>query len=671
MFPSTGHERYLDKLKARIDVVREGLVSNPLDVDLETTIGELMLEVRSLLFDGKWINPLPSNHWLVIRNFILSFNGIAASARKKNRSLNFTAQRSVFVILGYIFHHPQYSELCDKWSSTNEDNIFDVIQTMFSEAERQNYEPCLFGDLYAEGEWVSDVMGFRTLSLRKSLNQKGLSSALNLWESLISYSAKSNPDRIPKLFNNIKQSATNNYSHLQTPLMLSENLTFWRWIKKFNDIKPRISTVSEYEDALRVLNGEVVVGDWAVFNGNFEDGSQFMSGTLPEVEDVWPVCIQGSVFDSIAYMYGVCAFNNLWKELRECWYLSQPEDADANYCDHQLFSRNPDAFSGWINDHIIPLDRAIEERHDLKVHMAAACTVLIGDMLNTGCSFSFRFDAITNAEELERFITILKTKSGFIEKEPVMTAFHWNVSEANTLKLNVDNFLDSELVRCKQYITDSLKKCIPDTVINSVNMNFNKGDRELVYEAWNQTNQNFWKLFSGVPAIRVSFSKNLLPNIIQHPFEAHKSYYLSERSGKKLHALDFGGTNVAYRLIDKIAQTLKAIASSPITKVAEGSAWFISNDDWNEEGWSQLHAKYGFNINFDKAIRVSGDQSFVLEKDAAELLLHEWTFMPWSEEEEGCPVVVYGFTEFSECTTGVSSLYYDFNILNPFGVHYL
>lgn len=670
LFPSSGHERYLDKLKARIDVVREGLASNPMDVDLESTIGELTNEIRLLILDVKWINPLPTNDWLVVRNFILSLNGVATSARKKNRSLNFSAQRSVFLILGYIFNHPQYSELCDKWSFTNKDNIFDVIQTMYSEAERQNYDPCLFGDLYAEGEWVSDIMGLLNLKLRYSPNQQGLSSALGLWESFISYSAKSNPDRIPKLFNNIKQAATNNYACLPTPIMLSNNFAFCRWRKMFKEMKPRISTLKQHEAAFRVLHGEIVDGDWAAFNGDFEDGSQFMSGTLPRSEDVWSVCIQGSVFDSIAYMYGVCAFNNLWKELRECWYLSQPEDADAHYCDHQLFSRNPEAFSGWINDHIIPLDRTIDERHDLKVHIAAACTVLIGDILNTGGgSFSFRFDAITKAEELERFITILKTKSVIIVKDPVRTAFDWDICEANRVKLRVDNFLDSELVRCKQYITDSLKKCIPDTTINTVDMNFNKGDRELVYEAWNQTNQNFWKSFSRVPAIRVSFSRNLLPNIIQIPFKAHESYYLSEKSGKKIHGLDFDGAKVAWHLNNKIAQSLEAMASRPVSKVAADSTWFISEYDWNEEGLSRLQAKYDFNSHLDKYIRVSGNQSFIVEKEAAELVLHEWTFMPWLEE--GSPVVIYGFTEFSEFTTGVSSLYYEFSILNPSGVHHL
>ncbi|MGC3875351.1 hypothetical protein ACPF7Z_19060 [Halomonas sp. GXIMD04776] len=206
-FTITSCERYLDKLKARIDIVREGLVSNPLDVELETTISELMLEVRKLIFDDNWVNPLPVSNWLVIVNFILSFNEVSVSARKNNRSLNFSAQRSVFLILGYIFNHPQYSKLCDRWSAENEYKFFDVIQTMYSEAERQNYDPCIFGDLFAEGEWVSYIFGYMTFKLRYSPNQEGVASALDLWESFVSYSARSNANRIPKLFKNIKESA--------------------------------------------------------------------------------------------------------------------------------------------------------------------------------------------------------------------------------------------------------------------------------------------------------------------------------------------------------------------------------------------------------------------------------------------------------------------------------
>jgi hypothetical protein len=670
-FSTANHKRYLDKLKARIDVVREGLVSNPLDVELETTINELLLEVRHLIFDEKWINPLPISNWLVVINFILSLNEVSASARKNNRSLNFSAQRSVFRILGYIFNHPQYSELCDKWSSTDRDNIFDVIQTMYSEAERQNYDPCLFGDLYAEGEWVSDIMGYMTFKLHYAPNQDGLSSALRLWESFVLYSAQSNPSRIPKLFQNIKEAATSNlYGHLQSPIMLSETQAFQKWRKMFKEIKPcRITTLKQYESAFKVLHGKEVEGDWAVFNGDFGNESQFLGGTLSEIEDVWSECIQGSVFDSIAYMYGVCAFNNLWKELRQCWYLSQPEDANATYCDHQLFSRDPQAFSHWVSAHIIPLDRTIHDRHDLRAHIAAACTVLIGDMLNTNVSPTFIFDTIAKAEKLELFMTLLQTKSDIINQKSVRTAFGWNISEAKGVKLKVDDFLVSELDRCKQYITDSLKKCIPDITISSVNRNLNERDRELVYEAWNKTNQNFWSVFSRKLVIRVIFSKSILPNIIQRPFQTQNSYYLSAKSGKRIHGIDFDGNSVANLLISKVAQNLSSVAKSPVSKVTADCTWFISTDDWNEEGRGQLKAKYGYNFRSDKSIRVDGKQSFIVEKDAAELVLTEWSTMPWSDGEQ--PVVVYGFTNFSEFTTGKSSLYYELKVLNPSGIYLL
>jgi len=669
-FSIAGQERYIDKLKARIDVVREGLVSNPLDVELKTTIIELRQEVTLLIFDEKWINPLPISNWIVVINFILSLNEVSASARKNNRSLNFSTQRSVFMILGYVFNHPQYLKLCDEWESPDKENVFSLIQTMYSEAERQNYTPMLFGDLYAEGEWISNIMGHMTF-LRYSPNQKGLISALRLWENFVSYSAKSNPDRILKLFENLKEAATSNrYGHEVMPFMHPETEEFQSWQKMFEGIKPfRISTLNQFEAAFKVLHGEEVDGDWAVFNGVFEKGLQFMAGTLPNIEDIWSECIQGSAFDSIAYMYGVCAFNDLWKQLRECWYLSQPEDADATYCDHRFFSRDPQEFSCWVNDHIIPLDRTIHERHDLKVHIAAACTVLIGDMLNTSKSPSFRFDAIAKAEKLERFITLLQTKSEIINRESVRTAFGWDSIESNSIKLEVDDFLAFELERCKKYIADSLKKCIPNITLNSADRNLNRGDRELVYEAWNQTNQNFWSYFTMVPAIKLSYSTTHLAdmNIVQVPFKAYESYYLSEKSGKRIHRLDFSGLNIAARLNSIIIRNLRAVARSQVSKVEAGSTWFISEDDWC--GREQFQTRYGYDSHSDITIKVRGKQSFIVDKDSAELVLHEWKFMPWLGE--GHPVVINGFTDFSELTTGISSLYYQFRLLNPSGIHLL
>ncbi len=193
---------------------------------------------------------------------------------------------------------------------------------MFSEVERQNYDPLLFGDLYAEGEWVSNIMGRMNFNLRYSPNQEGLNAALGLWESIVSYSAKSIPDRLLKLFKNIKETATSNlYGYQMMPIMHLETEAFESWRKKFETIKPyRISNLKQNLDAIKVLYGDVVDGDWATFNGAFEGPSQFVSSTLPKIEDIYCECIQGSVFDSIAYMFGVCAFHERWKELRECWY---------------------------------------------------------------------------------------------------------------------------------------------------------------------------------------------------------------------------------------------------------------------------------------------------------------------------------------------------------------
>ncbi|MGC3873743.1 hypothetical protein ACPF7Z_10775 [Halomonas sp. GXIMD04776] len=454
------------------------------------------------------------------------------------------------------------------------------------------------------------------------------------------------------------------------PIILSNSAKFKLWQQKLEGVEPfRVTTMRHCESAYRVLHGEVVDGEWAVFNGAFGEETQFIAGTLPKIEDVWAVCIQGSVFDSIAYMYGVCAFNDLWQEIRECWYLSQPEDADAIYCDHQFFSRNPQAFASWISDHVIQMDRTIYERHDFKVHVAAACTVLIGDMLNAGVSPSFIFGTIAKAEELERFISLLNNKKDILLRESVRAAFCWDYSEAKSIRSKVDDFLDSELLRCKKYIADSLKRCIPNISIHSADRDFNRGDRELVYDAWNQTNQNFWTYFSVSPGVKVSFSRSVFPDVVQVGFKAHESYFLSVRSGKRLHGLDFAGIEVARQLINQIAQKLKATAGCLVSDIGKDCTWFISEEDWNVQGWDRLKTRYGFDNHSDCTVRVGGKQSFVVEKDAAELMLHAWEFMPWSGGEY--PVAVYGFTEFSEFTTGVSSVYYKLNVLNPSGIHLL
>lgn len=667
-FPKGSHEKYIDKLKARIDVVREGLVSNPLDVDLQTTINELMSEVTRLIYNKNWITPLPTKHWLVIINFILSLNEISQAARKANRSLNFSAQRASFVVLGYVFNHPQYEQLCDR-RSNDKANDFDVIQTMYSEAERQNYDPLLFVDLYAEGEWISKIMGHMAIKFRSSPNQEGLHSALNLWENFVSLSAKSNPDRIPKLFENIKEAATSNLHGGQImPLLHPVTEEFKSWQKMFKEIQLfRISNLKQNENAIRVLHGQDVDGEFAIFNGAFDEDSKFFANSLPEIEDIWFECIQGSVFDSLAYLYGVCAFHDLWKQLRECWYLSQPEDADAIYCDHPFFTRDSQAFIDWITNHIVPMERITHDRHNMKVHIAGACIVLMGDILNTKGQPSFRFETIENSEQLERFITLLKSKTEIIHRESVRNAFGWDFFEANCVKSKVDDFLGSELDRCRQFVTDSLKRCIPNITINSNDMNLNRGDRELVYEAWNQTNQNFWRTLNRVSAFKLSFSRNILQDAIHFQFTSHESYYLCERSGKRIYEHDFFGEVVATKLIASVTQKLKAIARCHVNKVNKDATWFICEIDWNKRGWDRLKEKYGFDFGSGNTIHIGGEQSFVAEKDSTELILHERVLLPWSEGK--FPVIVYGFTDFSEFTTGVSSIYYQLKVLNPAGIY--
>lgn len=666
------HESYLDQLKARIDIVREGLISNPLDIELETTINELTLEVRRLIFSENWIIPIPNNSWTLIRSFVLSLNEISASARNNNRSLHFTAQRSVFHILGHIFNHPQYSVLCERRPFDDTGNIFDVIQIMYGEVERQNYTPNLFGDLYAEGEWISYIMGFMVIKHRYPPNQNGLISALSLWESVISYSAICNSSRIPKLFKNIKEAATSNlYGYLSMPFLYPETDLVIAWEKKVSEIyPPRIKTLKHYEDAFKVLHGEKVEGDWASFNSSFGEALNFSGVKLPDIDDVWCECIQGSVFDSIAYMYGVCAYRDLWKELRECWYLSQPDDANAQYCDHPFFTRDPNEFSQWIINHVVSIDRSIEERHDLKVHIAAACTVLIGEMLDTGRSMSFQLTSIAYAEKLEQFLLLLRTKLNTISKQSVINAFGWS-QKSNKIKLKVNQLLTRELANCKSYIADRLKECVPNITINIRDINLNKEDRELVYEAWNQTNHNFWGelVFKASPSVKLSFSSDIPSENIKIKFTAHESYFLSGKSGKKIHGHSFDGHAVASKLNQILLHTLTAMANSQASESIQDGTWLICRDDWNNDTFRQFQSKYGYDHYSDKSILIGGNRSFVIEKEAIELVLHEWTCMPWSSGEY--PVVVYGFTEFSEFTTGESSLYYELKVLKPSGVYFL
>ncbi len=177
--------------------------------------------------------------------------------------------------------------------------------------------------------------------------------------------------------------------------------------------------------------------------------------------------------------------------------------------------------------------------------------------------------------------------------------------------------------------------------------------------------------FFKLAAVKVSFSKSILAdmNIIQIPFEAYESYYLSDRSGKRIDGLDFAGFAVARDVSMLLARNLMDIAKNPVSQVPSGCTWFISEADWNTANLNRFGEKYGFDRHSCIHIRVFGNESFIVEKETIELVLHKWTFLPWSEGKH--PVVVYGFTDFSEITSGVSSVYYKINLLKSSGVQLL
>ncbi|RTE86567.1 MULTISPECIES: hypothetical protein [Gammaproteobacteria] len=658
--------RYLDQLNARIDIVREGLSSNPLDVELEEPITELMKEVRPLVFNEDWVVPVQSNEWLVVVNFILSLNEVSRAARKNNRSLNFSAQRSVFVLLGYIFNHPQFSELCgSRRSRPTKAPFLNLTQIMYSEAERQNYDPCSYDDLYAEGEWLSNIMGLFMRARDFSLNPEGLDAALNLWESLVAYAARNNPNRLTKLHQSLKEAATSGlYKKQLAPVMLGENEKFSMWRKRFNNLKPfKISKLNQCEEALGVLHGDEAKGEWSEFNGCFGHESKFLKQTLPNVSDIRVTCIQSSALDSIAYFFALCALNNSWSELKESWYQYQPKDADANYIQYGLFNRDLGSFSDWINEHVLSLDNKFYERHNIKSYAASACVVILAEMLSLGNPPSFRLLSIEQSEKLEQFIVLLKSKSQLIMRESVRDAFDWDYPEAHRIKIQVDDFLDTELENCKQYTVKQLKNCVPEAS--------NPDDLKLIYQSWSQTNSNFWIRFNQIRkdylAIKVKFANNIFPNTVEVPFNTGPAYSLSARSGKVIHGIEFNGIQLAEQLEAELIQKLKSLARSTSTPGNAGSMWFICEDDRNTGRFNKVLAQYGFNSKTDRIRYIQGQESFVVEKNAVGLVFHQWKFMPWANEAQD-PIVVYGFTKYSGDISGISSLHYFLEVHNPLGI---
>ncbi|WP_156941173.1 hypothetical protein [Cobetia crustatorum] len=357
----------------------------------------------------------------------------------------------------------------------------------------------------------------------------------------------------------------------------------------------------------------------------------------------------------------------MWDILKECWYCSQPEDADAIYVNHDFLSRDPLAFMEWILNHVLSIDRTIYDRVDLKAHIALACVIIMGDIVKRAKLQPFPVNSITISDDLKSFIELLKLKLDIILDRSVMDAFGWSYMEAREIKIQVNKFLDKELFRLDKYIAKELKNCIPVTRFSENDKHKDTSDLKIIYKAWKLTNINFWNSFQSCSAINVSYTKGIPPKVLEYSFKGCSSYYFSSRSGKELIGNEFFGAEAVGRLINALASEFKSIASTTGLKRDEDYTWFICEEDRDSDTLKKFEGKYGVRINTENIVYSNCNRSFAVESNTAELVLHNWTFLPWSESTT--PVIIYGFLEFEDIVTGVAAIYYDLHILKPKGVH--
>lgn len=653
----------LEKLRARIEIVREGIFISPSDQTLERGLSLLVSDVTKLLHSENDINSISEKELSVVTSLCNSLIEINEFTSKNNRTMYFSSQRYLFDIASYLFAHPNYTELFDFTWNVKEVDRVEITQILYGLAEKQNMNPRPSGDVTSEGEFCGNIFnGYLYKSKNLGYNSDGLRDAFKLWKDLCSSAAEINTTRLKALFINLRDSATHNFIHdINQPYIYPEPDWFQDWLSLFLTLKPSIYSFQDYQNAYKSLNGIPADGKWAKFSAESVTSDYKQLHPL-EMSDIYSACIQATALESIGHMFGVIALYNRWNELKECWYSSQPSDADAHFCSHEFFNRKLPAFCQWMvvsvsNDNGVGF---FIDRHSLNRNIFKTCVVLIAEELNLVdiSVLPMPRGTLSEIQGSKAVVRKLIENIEMVEDINVGMAFDWGESRKD-VREKVDRILGGTLENLEESYTKSLSKCIPNNECSE--------DLELKYEAWEKTNNSFLSQFNPVAWGDSIIAKTNLDGMNNLTFERDNvgaAYYLSKKSGQRLYDMQFGGRQLAMKLQQRIGSELQHIAQNfEGVHLKDMGNIFISNIDWD---------KYAFNrkneiLNRSSSI-IRGDflHSFIVTPGSIELKIFQWPDMPWSTENN--PVVVYGFLDINKKIESNSSVYYKINIINPSGI---
>jgi len=652
----------LERLRARIEIVREGILTSPSDQTLEKGLELIVNDVTGLLFKDGEFNSVSEKELSVVTTLCNSLVEISGFTSKHNRGIYFSSQRYLFNISFYLFSHPNYKELFNfKWRMRDVGRV-DITEILYDLAERQNMSPRPTGDVTAEGEFcrnIFDAIYYKSESI--GFNRDGLDDAFTLWKNICHSSAKINPSRLKALYENLRDSATHYHvDDIERPCIHPEPPWFQDWLSLFLNLKPSIYSYQDYQNAYNSLNGMPASGEWAKFSvETIRPEEQQLSSW--QLEDLQASCIQSTALKSIGYLFGVIAVYGRWGELKECWYSSQPSDASVSYLSHGFFNRNLSKFCRWMIDNISGQDAIFfVGRHSLNKNIFKTCLIILAEELNSNTASILPMHS-KSLIEIPKAITVVEgllLNLDLIEDESVIKAFEWKVSSTD-LRDKVEQVLKNTLDILDSNLNDALLACTPD--------NNDSEDLALKYQAWDKTNKDFIKQLDISSWEGQVISNNSLAEMTHLKVERNNvgaSYYLSKKSGRPLFGMHFGGRQLAIKLQQRIGVELQFSARNyeDIPLKNDGKV-FVSNKDIDENGYGKIIKSLG-----RKTRIIKGDftHSFIAIAGSVELKIYQWPDMPWSSDEN--PVAIYGFLNIDERIKSNSSIYYKLNIINPLGI---
>ncbi len=659
----------LEKLRARIEIVREGIILSPSDQTLEKGLNLLVSDVTAIFYKDGLFFPFTEKKLSLVTSLCRSLVEISDFTSRHNRGIYFSSQRLLHNISFYLLSHPDYEKLFrHSWDSNTEDRV-EITRILYDLAERQNMNPRPTGDVTAEGEFsgrIFDIINYKIYSITP--NKVGLKDAFQLWKDHCRSSATINPSRLKYLYENLRDAATHNYIHdIDRPYIYPEPAWFQDWLSLFVKLKPSIYMLEDYQDAYNSLNGIQANGEWASIS-IMAKNSVFQEISSWKLEDIQAACIQSTALNSIGYLFGVIALYGRWRELKDCWYSTQPVYASALFCSHDFFNRNLPSFCNWMIANIAEQDDAVffVGRHSLNKNILKACIVLVADELNSNTLAALPM-ASNSVVEINKAVVVVQgllLHVELIEDVNVRLAFDWKDS-SDVLRNKVDLVLKNTLDNLNSNLSKALLACIPCPT--------DPEDLEIKYGAWGETNEKFIEELDPSSWGKNVFSKTALAEMTHlgtKKEDVGASYYLSKNSQRRLFDMNFGGRELARILKERIGFDLQYVVKREgVLPVNDRVKIFLSKNDLDCYGFNKIIDKLGRNYNYSGIIKGDFESSFIVSPGSIELKVYQWPDMPWSFDDK--PVVIYGFLDLSERIKSNSSIYYKLKVINPLGVYKL